>query len=862
MEAEVTTSERRAGRLGRKLRPGRLGPRLLGLLLLTTLLSSLSADSVDAAPAHGSAGLNAGALRLAVERLRVLGRVLYVAAHPDDENTFVLAWLVGERRVRTAYLSLTRGGGGQNLVGSERGALVALLRTQELLGARAIDGAEQLFSRARDFGYSKSAAETLRFWDEKKVLGDVVWALRSYRPDVIITRFAGDGSGRHGHHTASAKLTLEAFKLAADAQAYPEQLAHVKPWQAKRVFWNTYHWRRVAADKLRGALPVDVGGYNPLLGVSYGEIAARSRTMHKSQGFGVPARRGKQIERFKLLAGAPAKSDLLEGVELSWKRVRGGMQVDGELKRALRQLKPDAPERAIVALAQAGRAMQALPAHRDKADKLAELGQVIADCAGLFVQARAKQPTVVAGGKLPIELRVLSQRDGGLTLSQVRFADGKTLRPRASLDGARDRRYRHVISVPAQAKASQPYWLDKPPALGSYAIDNVAPDVRGKPEAPPPFAVELTFSAAGHRFRLTRPVVYSWTDRVRGERARPVQIAPAAMVDPERRILLFANGAAQKLAVRVKAGRDRLQGHLELELPAGWRATPTTLPFRLGKAGDELRGSFTIKPPRGADAAKTPTTEQQATVVAVVGKRRYTLGLKQIDHDHIPLQTLFPPATVRLVPLTLRLGGRRIAYLPGAGDEVAESLEQVGYKVTRLRVDELTPARLAAFDALVLGIRALNTHPELSHRHGELMAYVRAGGRVLMQYNTSNRWRRLKGPIGPYPLTISSGRITDEHAALEPIGKRHRVLDGPNKLTAQDFAGWVQERGLYFAKSWDARYRAVLRGHDPGAKPLDGALLVARHGKGAFIYTGLSFFRQLPAGVAGAYRLFANLLAR
>ncbi|MCA9670282.1 MAG: PIG-L family deacetylase [Myxococcales bacterium] len=811
-----------------------------------------SSPPAGAAPAPPAP--DAGRLRLALERLRVLGRVLYVAAHPDDENTHVLSWLVNGRGVRAAYLSMTRGGGGQNLIGAERGPMAALLRTQELLQARSIDGAEQFFTRARDFGYSKRASEALSIWGEKDVLGDVVWVIRRFRPDVIVTRFAGDGSGRHGHHTASAQLAVRAFKLAADKNAYPEQLRRgAQVWQARRVVWNAYSWRRVPSAKLRGALEVDIGGYSALLGESYGEIAARSRTMHKSQGFGRSGKRGPTIERFKHLAGARARSDLLEGIPKRWTSISGGgARVERHLGYAIKALDPMAPERAIPHLAAAAREMKRTAHHRDKQSKLREVAETIAACAGLYVEARAPSASVVAGGKLKIDLALLARRGHDLYLEQVRFPDGHTVRPRKTLQAHQWLRRSHSITVPRSAKATQPYWLSGAPSKGLYHVADSSQ--LGLAESAAPFQVELTFAVGDYRFTLRRPVIYRFTDRVRGERRLSVQVAPAVMVTPSSPVLLMP-GRTASITVRVRAGRARVSGHVELELPAGVRATPSKHAFKLAKKGAEAALTFKLR--RGAKARGA----FRALPVAVVGARRYSQGVATIDYPHIRRQTVFPSSAVRVVPLSLRLGRRRIGYVMGAGDDVAKSLRRVGYQVTVLTPKDLDAARLRRFDALVMGVRAYNTHPELEHRHKELMRYVRGGGTLLVQYNTSNRWRKLTMPIGPWPLSISRGRITDEQATLAEIKPRHRVLRAPNRIGSADFDGWVQERGLYFASSWDKRYRAVLRGNDKGESPLDGALIVGRHGRGHFVYTGLSFFRQLPAGVAGAYRLFANLLA-
>jgi LmbE family N-acetylglucosaminyl deacetylase len=782
----------------------------------------------------------------------VVGNVLYVAAHPDDENTQLLAYLGNETQVRAAYLSLTRGDGGQNLLGAEQGPLLGLIRTQELLAARRIDGAEQFFTRARDFGFSKSPDETLQIWGREPILADVVWAIRRFRPDVIVTRFPTGGIETHGHHTASAMLAVEAFKAAADPNFHPEQLKYVTPWQAKRIVWNKSSFFIKSGEDLSGYLKMDINVYNPMLGISYGEMAAASRSMHKSQGFGAAPPRKPTPEYFQLLAGDPMKQSFLDGIDLSWGRVKGAEKLAETLRRARSEFKPENPAATIPLLNQAAAELQALRDNPWKAEKLGELNDLTAACAGLYLEATANDSSVVPGAELAITATAIDRSTAKVKVDEIKLpgsvvvSGGKELAKEEPLVAEKN------VTIPATMPYSDPYWLVDPPEPGLYPARDATQI--GLPELPPALIAEFALTVGGRSFSLTRPVLYKWTDPVAGERTRPVEVAPPVTVNASSSVLMFPDNQSHSLKLVVKATAANVSGTLKPELPAGFTATPASLPIHLEGKGTEEEVTFKIHPP-----AHAATGIFRAVVE--IGDQKIARSVRRIDYPHIPIQTVFPPAEIKLVRFDHQRTKTRIGYIPGAGDEVAAALQQVGYDVTPLNDEMLRTDSLSRFEAIVIGVRAFNTDATLPFRHKKLMDYVASGGTVVAQYNTNNWISKVPTEIGPYPFQISRDRVTDENATVEMVHPDHPAVTRPNKLSPADFEHWVQERGLYFATKWDDKYTPLFSIKDPGEPASQGSTIVAKYGKGAFIYTGLAFFRQLPAGVTGAYRLFSNLIS-
>ncbi|MDC0713694.1 PIG-L family deacetylase [Stigmatella sp. ncwal1] len=799
---------------------------------------------------------HAGEIALGIRHLGMTGSVLYVAAHPDDENTRLLAWLAGGRGLRAGYLSMTRGDGGQNLIGAEQDELLGLIRTNELLAARRVDGAEQMFTRARDFGYSKSADETLRIWGHDAVLADVVLAIRRFQPDVIVTRFTTKPPN-HGHHTASALLAEEAFAAAADPSRFPEQLGALKPWKTDRLLNNVSSWSLKPDADMSAYLKADVGGYEPLLGRSWGEVAAESRSQHKSQGFGVAAERGTLLEYFAPLAGTRPKSDLFEGLDLTWRRWKGTEKVLQAIDAASSGFDPRAPHLSLPALLRVHEALSALPEDNPwKAIKLQETEALMSACAGLFLEVRATEESAVPGSQVTLKLMALNRSSAALRLVSVMLPGGESVGVNSALSDDKPFALSSQVKIPADARISTPYWLRKPVAGGLYTLEEQDRALTGRPEGEPALAVTFVYEIGGKRFTVVRPVVFVWTDPVRGELYRAFEIAPAVTATLGRDVLMFPNGTPQTVPVVLAAGQADAAGKVRIEVPPGWRAEPSEVPFQLAARGDERTVLFQLTPPKSA------SEKARLRVVVDSGGRAESWRVRTVRHEHIPPQSVRQPSEAVLVPVTLATKVRRVGYIPGPGDRVAESLAATGYEVTVLPEERLASEKLERFEAILVGVRAFNANPRLALHRERLLRYVEGGGRLVVQYNTNSRVGPLTAFIGPYPLEIGRERVTDETAAMTPVEPRDPLLNTPNRLGPADFEGWVQERGLYFASTWDKHYQPVFSMQDPGEEPLQGGLLVARHGKGTFIYTGIAFFRQLPAGVPGAYRLLANLLAR
>ena len=827
--------------------------RLLATFVLA--LTAASAATPAASDPRPPEVMDAAAIRLALQKLNVVGSALYVGAHPDDENTAALAWLSKGWRVRTGYLSLTRGDGGQNLIGTEIGAALGVIRTQELLGARRVDGAEQFFSRAVDFGYSKDPDETLAIWGRERILSDVVWVIRRFRPDVILTRFPTDGGGGHGHHTASAILAEEAFVAAADSTRFPEQLRWVRPWQAKRIVWNVFRFGGAGPDTVPGRIQVDVGAYNALLGRSYTEIAGEARTMHKSQGFGSAERRGAWSNSFEHRGGERAIRDLFDGVNPGWSRVAGGAKLTPLFEQALRELRPERPQAILPLLLRAHAILAALPAEPMVERKRAELLEVIRSCAGLWLEAVASAPSASRGSPIRVATAAILRSDAALRLEELELAraDGPAL---AQRDGARALAFNTAatdtfrVSLPRELATTQPYWLRARPLAGSFEVADQR--LIGDAENGPALVARFVLTASGQRLVCEVPVVYRWTDPVEGERYRAFEVVPPVTLRFDHGAYLFPDRRPREIRVTVRSADVPVSGTLRLALPDGWQAVPPAAPVLLPAGEADTTVRFLVSP-AGGPAAGT------AGAVFEMGGERHGAELVQIAHRHIPVQIMLPPAEAKLVRVDLGTAGREIGYVTGAGDEVPEALRQMGFHVTLLGDEDVEEGDLSRYDAIVVGVRAYNTRPRLLAHQRRLLDYVAAGGRLVVQYNTAEN--ALQDRLGPYPFRISRDRVTVEESPVRFLVPGHPLLTIPNRIGAEDFAGWVQERGLYFANPRDAKYETVISCNDPGEPARDGGLLYARHGKGVFVYTGYAFFRQLPAGVPGAWRLFANLVS-
>ncbi|MGQ0738657.1 MAG: PIG-L family deacetylase [Bacteroidota bacterium] len=789
----------------------------------------------------------------ALRKLNVLGSVLYVAAHPDDENTRLISYLSKDRLYRTGYLSMTRGDGGQNLIGDEQGIELGLIRTQELLAARRVDGGEQFFTRAYDFGYSKTASETFAKWDKEKILGDVVWVIRKFQPDVIINRFPETGEGGHGHHTASGILTNEAFAAAADPNRFPEQLKYVTVWQAKRVLWNTFNFggnNTTREDQLK----IDVGGYNPLLGKSYGEISAQSRSQHKSQGFGVPATRGEALEYFKATKGDQPVNDLMDGIDLTWKKIPGADKVAAAVDDLIKNFDLLHPEKSVEGLVQLYQIMNNLPDSYWKAQKLQEVYTLIAQCSGLFLDVTASEQFAVQTDSVRFNF-VFNNRLGTDAMLQKITIDNFDSSFSRTLEKNKNVSFSKTLLVPSTKPITQPYWLAGKMEEGYFNVTD--PVQIGQPDADPAYNAFIQIKVYGELVSFIRPVKYKFTDPVKGELYQPLVVIPPVLISPDETVKISKNNYNFEGVLNMTGKKKGFQtsisdvGREQTDI-VKVQYSPDRLLFE--EKNKSIPVSYSIQANRD--------NEYHFAVDANNGRKDlYHVGMREVKYDHIPNINYFTLASVTNKKLDLKTYGKKIGYITGAGDKIPEALEQMGFEVTLLGKKELSKNNLNQFDAIITGVRAYNTHDWMNNYYDKLMKYVHEGGNLIVQYNTSSNLGPVRAKIGPNPFTITRTRVTDENVAVTLLKPEHPAFNFPNKITDEDFKGWIQERSIYHGSDTTGKFDKLIGMADPGEKSDDGSLLVTKHGKGWFTYTGLVFFRELPAGVPGAYRLLANLIA-
>ena len=845
-------------------------------LLMLVFIAKISFFTLPA-QAQTSPQLNSAEILLHLQKLKTVGSVLYVAAHPDDENTRLLAYLAKEKKLRTAYLSITRGDGGQNLIGKEQGDALGLIRTQELLQARRIDGAEQFFTRANDFGYSKTPDETLNIWNKDNVLADVVWAIRKFKPDVIICRFPTTGEGGHGHHTASAMLAEEAFEAAANPQKYPQQLQYVSVWQAKSLFWNTFNFGTTNTTA-ENQLKIDVGAFNPLLGKSFGEIASESRSMHKSQGFGSARGRGEAIEYFKLLKTSiiakentqTTSTDLFEGIDLTWKRLNLP-KIDKEINEIIKKYNPLAPNESVNELVLLYKSIQNIPENVGnnisqtdifywKTQKLKELEVILISCAGLWAEAYAGEFNAVATETLNNRINITTQiinrnqaLNNKVVLEKIAILNQRDTITNLSLDKNKLFTFKFKASIVENAPFSNPYWLNEKHEIGEFNVTN--PLLIGTPENDSNSLIMFYIDINGLKLTLTRPLTYKSTDPVKGEIYRPFEVLPPATVNISENVFVFSDKNPKNIQIIIKANAPNITGRLNLKAPSNFIINIKNPNFTLKNKNEEIIIDAVI-------SLKNPTEVVSGKLEASlnIGEGTYNKSIKRIEYEHIPYQFILSDAQSTLVSINVQKKGTQIGYIVGAGDDVPTCLRQIGYNVTLLSDEMLTNDNLSKYDAILTGVRAYNTNDRLQIHYEKLMQYIKNGGNLVVQYNTNNRIGPILAKIAPFPFTISRERTTDEKAKIRFLKPTHSVMNTPNMISEADFEGWVQERGIYFATDIDKNYETIFSMNDKNEKANDNSLIIAKYGKGNFVYTGLAFFRELPAGVGGSYRLMANLL--
>ncbi len=808
------------------------------------------------AKAQAPKKLNAAEIKQALNKLEVLGSVLYVAAHPDDENTRLIAFMANERKLRTAYMAMTRGDGGQNLVGTDIREYLGIIRTQELLAARRQDGGEQFFTRTNDFGFSKDPDETFNTWDKDDALADVVWNIRRFRPDVMIARFdtaSAPGGRMHGHHTASARLAMEAFDIANDPKVYPEQLEYVEPWQPKGLYWNTYNFggdNNGTFSGQSGYFELDLGTFNELLGKSYDEISAISRSQHKSQGFGSTGRRGELREYVKLWKGKTPKENMFSDIDQTWGRVQGGKSVGSLIAKANENFSIENPSAIVPDLMKARQALLNIKDQYWKNVKLKELDLVIKSAMGLYLEATVNNYSAVPGEEITMSYEAVNRSNVSIKLNSIEIpALGAKNTPNTSLSYNQKFTQEEKYTIDENLPYSQPYWLREEASLGMYKVTDQ--QLRGIAENKAALQAVFNLNIDGIPYQYETDVVYKRNDRVKGEYYRPFVITPPVMADIKESVLVFPDNQPKLVNVVVKSGRSNVKGTVRLNLPQGWKSNPASVDYDLKGKNEELSVEFSVLPP-------TSPEEAYIGVQATYNGQTYDRGLKVLEYDHIPVQTIFPKSNTKVVRVDIKRTSQYVGYIMGSGDAIPESLEQVGYNVTILDPNSITTESLEAYDAVIVGVRAYNTIERMSVVQPRLMEYVNSGGTVITQYNTS---MRNQPAIGPYPFSISRDRVTVEEAGVTILAPEHPIINGPNKITQKDFEGWVQERGLYFPNEWDDKYTPILSSNDPGETPKNGGLIVGQYGEGYFVYTGYSWFRELPAGVSGAFRIFTNMIS-
>ena len=792
-----------------------------------------------------------------IQKFGVLANVLYVAAHPDDENTRMISYISNHLNAGVTYLSLTRGDGGQNLIGPEIREMLGIIRTHELLQAREIDGGSQMFTRANDFGYSKSATETFQIWDRDQVLSDVVWAMRKVRPDVVINRFSGDlNRPTHGHHTASAILAIEAFELTGDPSFDADQLKYVQPWQPRRIFFNTSPFMfssREQFDQLdkSGMVVIDIGAYDAVTGQSNSEIAGRSRTMHKSQGFGSAETRGSTLEYLELLKDTKGTNPeaLFEGIDITWNRVEGGAVIAQKVNELQQTFDFKDPSRSIPLLLEINDLIQQLSDPFWKKIKSQECTDLIRDCLGLFTEARTNVFRTSPGMIISVTLEAINRSGLEVTLTNVFYNDQNVLAADSTL--ADNLGYQKDLRIRVPDKLSIPYWLEEKPKEGMYIVNDQAD--RGLPADPAPMNFKLQFDIMNERIEFDIPLQYRTIDPAEGEIYRPVSVTPPVTIVMEDPVLVFSKGSERLVHVTLTAVSDSIQGSLQLVAEdLSWKIVPDRIEWKFNRSGESTAFACTITAPdKSAKTLLYPEIH--------IGSNEFHHTVSTLDYDHIPYMSIVKDATVELKSLDISTIHRPIAYIEGAGDDVDKALQQLGYQVDVLKPENIFPASLAKYQVIIAGVRAFNTLEELSYKNTILFDWVKAGGTLIVQYNTSRGL--VTNELAPFPLSLSRKRVTEENAPVSIIAPDHPALNFPNKINSSDFSDWIQERGLYYPDQWDERFIPLLEMNDTGEEATRGSLLIAQHGEGYYIYSGLSWFRHLPAGVPGAYRLLSNLIA-
>ena len=786
-----------------------------------------------------------------LEKLNTLGKVLYVAAHPDDENTRLITYLSNEKKYQTAYLSLTRGDGGQNLIGKDLKENLGLIRTQELLEARKIDGGIQFFTSAIDFGYSKNSKESLEFWNEDQILYELVWIIRKFKPDVIITRFNEVSGITHGHHTASSILANKAFRISGNPDIFPDQLEFLETWKAKRIFWNTstrfFDLSKYSDDEI---LKIDVGLYNNILGKSYNEISSESRSMHKSQGFGSLKRRGSEKELFILTQGDKYDDNLMDGVDVTWNRFGENNEIIEYINNLVNEYDPKKPYKTVNKLSVLYEKVSKIKDEDWKKIKLNEIKNLIKACLGLFFESLSDVSISSIGENIKVNFDAINRSPININLKQVSVFDEDFL-IKKDLINNEFFRFEKTIKIPESESFTEKYWLINKPNFGNYDVNHQK--LIGNPDNNFPVETNFIFTINNIEVSYTIPLLNKKNSPTKGDDYKIFNIGLPIYLNPKRYNELVVNSNSQTIEVEVISGKENLDATIYLDVPENIKYEPKYFDLSFKDLNEKKIIKFDLTLP------ETDSFKENIIVKAKYNDEYYERGIKEINYDHIIQQVRFPLSEIKIIKFNIKTKGKNIAYFMGSGDNIPSFLSLIGYKIDLLTLDQLSTDILSNYDALIIGIRAYNVNKKLIEKTKEIHNYVKNGGNVLVQYNTS-RGIDVKD-FAPYSFNISRNRTSEENSKVDIINKNHLALNYPNKILLEDFDNWVQERGLYFPINWSDDYETLISSNDSGEKPNHGGILISKIGKGHYVYTSYSWFRQLPSGVSGAYKLFVNLIS-
>ena len=785
-----------------------------------------------------------------VEKLNTLASALYIAAHPDDENTRLITYLSNHEHAETSYLSLTRGNGGQNLISNELGDVLGIIRTQELLNARKIDGGVQFFSTANDFGFSKRPSEAYDKWQKEQILAQVVYTIRMLQPDIIVNRFDHRTEGTtHGHHTASAQLSELAFKDAANSKKFSNQLNQVTTFQPTRLFFNASWWffggkeQFAKADKSK-YIPLEIGVYYPLLGKSNQEIASLSRSQHQSQGFGDMSSRGSDIDYLELIYGPKLKNEqnLFEGIDTSWNRIKNGKAIGNKIENLLQNFDFKTPENNVNALVEIYSLINNLENSIWKERKLKEVKNCILFCTGLFFEVSSDNQFISPNETAYFKFELINRSNYPIEFKKVDIF-GEQLKNIDSniLSNNEAKIETFILKIPNNIQISNAHYLEN--SENSFYNQFKSLDELN-------YNIELKINNININFE--NKIVYKVKDEVKGEIYDNVLVVPKVSASIKNKLNIIENQKSQKIETLYKSyvenfsGKARLVSKNNPENKTDWKEVNSL------KYLQEVHLTFEIP-------ISEKLLEEVYQLEVVSNDEIFNNEVQIIGYNHIPTQVLLKKSETIIKKLEISKSDSKIAYLMGAGDDIPTNLQNIGYEVEYISSEQITKENLQKYDVVILGIRAFNTINELKFKNEILFDFVSNGGTLINQYNTNHSL--VTDKIAPYKLQLSKDRITNEDAEVKFLNPTHPVLNYPNKITQKDFTGWVQEQGLYYANEYDSKFIPILESKDFNDPKTQGILLIAPYGKGYYVYTGLSLFRQLPAGVPGAYKLFANLIA-